>query len=121
MTRILEKFKCSKCGLEFGRGKFKAHLLRKLPCHIQSSLNFIISSYERLLDKFENVVSGDEPQFQNLKPDEIIYFRNRINDLQLFHNNLSEDEKKISLEFYEENLKVYVDEFLEFLKTKERK
>jgi hypothetical protein len=108
--RILEKFKCSKCGLEFGRGKFKAHLLRKLPCHIQSSLNFIISSYERLLDKFENV------DLQNLKPDEKIYFKNRINDLQLFHSNLSEDEKKISLEFYEENLKVFVDAFMEDLK-----
>jgi hypothetical protein len=51
-----------------------------------------------------------------LKPDEVTYFRNRINDLQLFHNNLSEDEKKISLEFYEENLKVYVDAFLKDLK-----
>ena len=119
MTRILEKFKCSRCDLLFSRGKFRAHLLRKLPCNIQSSENFIISEYERLIDKFESTSGdADEPQFQNLKPDEIIYFKNRIKDLEKFHNNLSEDEKKISLEFYEENLKVYVDEFLEFLKTK---
>ena len=117
MTRILEKFKCSKCGLEFSRGKFRAHLLRKLPCNIQSSENFIISEYERLIDKFESASGdADEPQFQNLKPDEVTYFRNRINDLEKFHNNLSEDEKKISLEFYEENLKVYVDAFLKDLK-----
>ena len=105
--RILEKFKCSKCGLEFGRGKFKAHLSRKLPCHIQSSLNFIISQYERLIDKFEGV------DRDNLRPDEKIYFKNRINDLQLFHNNLSEDEKIISEDFYKENLKEFVDSFLD--------
>ena len=122
MTRILEKFKCSKCGLEFSRGKFRAHLLRKLPCNIQSSENFIISEYERLIDKFESAIGdADESQFQNLKPDEIIYFRNRINDLEKFHNNLSDDEKKYSEEFFRENLKSYVDEFLEFLKTRERK
>ena len=51
--RILEKFKCSKCGLEFGRGKFKAHLSRKLPCHVQSSINFIISQYERLIENVD--------------------------------------------------------------------
>ena len=97
--RILEKFKFSKCGLEFGRGKFRAHLLRKLPRNVQSSENFIITEYERLIDKFE------ETDLQNLRPDEKIYFKNRINDLQLFHNNLSEDEKKITEKFYEENLK----------------
>ena len=105
--RILEKFKCSKCGLEFGRGKFRAHLLRKLPCNVQTSENFIITEYERLLDKFEDV------DLQNLKPDEKIYFKNRINDLQLFHNNLTEDEKKNSEDFYNENLKEFVDTFLE--------
>ena len=104
--RILEKFKCSKFGLEFGRGKFKAHLSRKLPYHIQSSLNFIISQYERLIDKFENV------DRDNMRPDEKMYFKNRINDLQLFHNNLSDDEKKISEYFYKENLKEFVDSFL---------
>ena len=104
--RILEKFKCSKCGLEFGRGKFRAHLSRKLPCNVQSSLNFMISSYERLIDKFEDA------DLKNLKPDQIIYFKNRIDDLQLFHSNLSEDENKITEEFYEENLKTYVDDFL---------
>ena len=113
--RILEKFKCSKCGLEFSRGKFRAHLLRKLPCNIQSSENFIISEYERLIDKFE------EADMENLKPDQVTYFKNRINDLEKFHNNLSDDEKKYSEEFFRENLKVYVDEFLEFLKTRAHK
>ena len=87
--RILEKFKCSKCEREFGRGKFRAHLLRKLPCNVQSSENFIITEYEKVIDRFEQV------DLQNLKPDEKIYLKNRINDLQLFHNNLSEDEKQI--------------------------
>ena len=104
--RILEKFKCSKCGLEFGRSKFKTHLRRKLPCNVQSSINLIISEYERLIDKFEALDQD------NLRPDEKIYFKNRINDLQLFHNNLSEDEKIISEDFYKENLKEFVDSFL---------
>ena len=71
-----------------------------------NSENFIITESERLIDKFESV------DLQNLKPDEKIYFKNRINDLQLFHNNLSEDEKKNSEDFYNENLKEFVDEFL---------
>jgi len=105
--RILERFKCSKCGLEFSKGKFRVHLKRKLPCNVQTSVNFIISEYEKIYDRFERV------NLDELPPDQITYFKNRINDLQKFHENLSEDEKKESLDFYNENLKVFVDSFLE--------
>ena len=37
--------------------------------------------------KLDIIYNNEVHHLQNLKPDEKIYFKNRTNDLQLFHNN----------------------------------
>ena len=37
-------FKCTKCGVELPKDKFRKHLMRKTPCYVQSGIDFIIFS-----------------------------------------------------------------------------
>ena len=94
-------FKCSKCGIELTKEKFRRHLMRKYPCWVQSGIDFIMSEYDRIIDKFEAL--------SKLTKDDIYYFENRLDDMLRFHDKLDESEKEASKKYFDDYVKPHYD------------
>ena len=94
-------FKCTKCGVELPKDKFRKHLMRKTPCYVQSGIDFIIAEYDRMIEKFETL--------NKFTKDDIYYFENRLDDMLKFHDNLDETEKDKSKKYFDEFVKPYYD------------
>lgn len=92
-------YKCSKCGKEFLlKCRFRGHLRRKSPCTTQTSLD----AFKKLVDVTAERLELTDPVHAQANRQ---YFENRINDLELFYKNLTEEEQKEAKILYEDGLK----------------
>ena len=87
-------YKCSKCGREFQlKCRFRGHMRKRMPCITQTSLDAFKRLATVVLRKFEDGCRA------------LDYFENRINDIHLFYNNLSDEEKAVANEIYNTDLR----------------
>ena len=101
-------YKCSKCGQEFQlKCRFRGHMRRRFSCVTQTSLDAFKRLASVTLRKFEDGYRSYE------------YFKNRIRDIDLFHNNLSDEEKAAADEIYKIDL-APVFEMLESIECEPR-
>jgi hypothetical protein len=93
-------YKCSKCGKEFQlKCRFRGHMRKRLPCVTQTSL-----------DAFKRLATIVLRKFQNGCRD-LDYLENRVSDIHLFYNNLSDEEKNSANQIYNEDLTPVFDLF----------
>lgn len=93
-------YKCSKCGAEFQlKCRFRGHMRRQTPCITQTSLDAFKRLALIVLRKFE---AGHE---------DAEYFENRLDDIRLFHNNLTDTEKEEAKQIYDVELKPIFNKF----------
>ena len=92
-------YKCSKCGKEFVlKCRFRGHMRRQTPCVTQTSL-----------DSFKRLACIVQRRYESGCSD-ANYFQNRLDDLNLYYNNLTDEEKPIAKSIFDGDLKFILNE-----------
>ena len=90
-------YRCSKCNKDFLlKSRFRGHLRRKTTCTTQTSLD----AFKKLIDLTSDKLELTDPLHVHQNAN---YFQNRIQDLELFYNNLTDAEKTEAKALYDES------------------